>query len=130
MNDRGEIILIKLDIVKTRLQSQLTTQHATHMNGHNGWMTFKNIVKTQGFKGLYSGLIPNLIGVTPEKAIKLAVNDLMRLHLSKSSKMYPNGFKSDQLPLHLGMLAGLTAGTTQVVATNPMEIVKIHLQME
>lgn len=28
--------------------------------------------------GLYRGLVPQLIGVAPEKAIKLTVNDLVR----------------------------------------------------
>lgn len=38
----------------------------------------RTIVRVEGVRGLYQGLIPNLIGVTPEKAIKLAVNDLAR----------------------------------------------------
>lgn len=33
---------------------------------------FKTIVRTEGgVRALYRGLVPNLIGVTPEKAIKL-----------------------------------------------------------
>jgi hypothetical protein len=31
-----------------------------------------------GFRALYRGLGPNLVGVTPEKAIKLAVNEFIR----------------------------------------------------
>lgn len=35
----------------------------------------------------------------------------------------------DKLPAGLGMLAGALAGTAQVIVTNPMETVKIRMQM-
>ena len=40
-----------------------------------------------------------------------------------------NGNNSDQLSIKYGMLSGATAGLCQVVATNPMEIVKIRMQL-
>ena len=36
------------------------------------------VVRHEGVVGLYRGLVPQLVGVAPEKAIKLTVNDLMR----------------------------------------------------
>lgn len=39
---------------------------------------FSKVVKNEGILGLYRGLVPQLIGVAPEKAIKLAMNDLCR----------------------------------------------------
>ena len=39
---------------------------------------FKKIIKSEGPQGLYRGLPANLIGVVPEKAIKLAANDFFR----------------------------------------------------
>jgi len=76
-------------------------------------------------KGFYKGLSANLIGVTPEKAIKLVVNDLSRDFLAKRLKLKD----STQLPPLYGMLAGAMAGTCQVLATNPMEMVKINMQL-
>ena len=65
--------------------------------------------------------------MAPEKAIKLAANDFFRGTLAGlSSKAQGN---PDKLPPGLGMLAGALAGTTQVIATNPMETVKIRMQM-
>ena len=32
----------------------------------------------EGFTGLYRGLVPQLMGVAPEKAIKLTMNDFAR----------------------------------------------------
>ncbi len=36
------------------------------------------MIANEGFFGLYKGLLPQLVGVAPEKAIKLTVNDLLR----------------------------------------------------
>ena len=58
--------------------------------------------------------------VAPEKAIKLTMNDLVRGLLKDS--------KTGQIPLWGEILAGCTAGGSQVLFTNPLEIVKIRLQ--
>lgn len=45
---------------------------------------FNTIVQTEGgYRALYRGLIPNLVGVTPEKAIKLAANEFFREKLER-----------------------------------------------
>ena len=36
------------------------------------------VIRHEGFTGLYRGLVPQLMGVAPEKAIKLTMNDLAR----------------------------------------------------
>ena len=78
------------------------------------------IFQTKGIRGLYSGLGPQLIGVAPEKAIKLTVNDFMRQYFMN---------KSRTIKWYQEILSGATAGACQVVFTNPLEIVKIRLQM-
>lgn len=85
----------------------------------------RTLWRTQGALGFYRGLSAGLLGVTPEKAIKLTVNDLARHHLAGLCSV-PAG---DALPVHLGMLAGGIAGGCQVLATNPMEMVKINMQL-
>ena len=82
---------------------------------------FRTIVRTEGMASMYKGLGANLVGVTPEKAIKLAANDFFREQLTR-----PNG----DLPMHFQMLAGALAGFCQVSATNPMEIVKLRMQLQ
>ncbi|CAB1313598.1 unnamed protein product [Coregonus sp. 'balchen'] len=75
-------------------------------------------VKMEGYFGMYRGAVVNLTLVTPEKAIKLAANDIFRQKLSKDGK----------LPLWGEILAGCGAGTCQVIVTTPMEMLKIQLQ--
>jgi solute carrier family 25 (mitochondrial aspartate/glutamate transporter), member 12/13 len=58
--------------------------------------------------------------VAPEKAIKLAMNDLVRGRMKDP--------KTGALPLPAEILAGMCAGGSQVLFTNPLEIVKIRLQ--
>uniref|UniRef100_A0A673AA02 Solute carrier family 25 member 12 n=1 Tax=Sphaeramia orbicularis TaxID=375764 RepID=A0A673AA02_9TELE len=66
------------------------------------------------------GLLPQLIGVAPEKAIKLTVNDFVRDKFTT---------QDDTIPLAAEILAGGCAGASQVIFTNPLEIVKIRLQV-
>ncbi|KAJ2718546.1 mitochondrial aspartate-glutamate transporter agc1 [Coemansia sp. Benny D115] len=118
----GVSIIFPLDMVKTRLQNQKPVNGKLPYAG--GVDCFRQIVRQGGVKALYRGLIPNLAGVTPEKAIKLAVNDIMRGILAQRA-----GTSVDRLPVQYGALAGATAGLCQVIATNPMEIVKIQMQV-
>ncbi|KAF9977177.1 mitochondrial aspartate-glutamate transporter agc1 [Actinomortierella ambigua] len=81
---------------------------------------FKKVIKNEGVLGLYRGLGPQLVGVAPEKAIKLTMNDLVRkLTTDKDGNI---SFASE-------LLAGGVAGGSQVIFTNPLEIVKIRLQV-
>eukprot|EP01087_Luapelamoeba_hula_P024076 TRINITY_DN9042_c3_g1_i1.p1 TRINITY_DN9042_c3_g1~~TRINITY_DN9042_c3_g1_i1.p1 ORF type:complete len:328 (-),score=54.57 TRINITY_DN9042_c3_g1_i1:31-987(-) len=113
-------IIFPIDIVKTRLQNQVVGANGERKY-KGAWDCFRKTVRAEGYRGLYRGLAPNLVGVTPEKAIKLAVNDEMRRRLEDE-----NGYLS--VPRQI--LAGATAGFCQVSATNPMEIVKIRLQLQ
>ncbi|KAK4536981.1 hypothetical protein CDCA_CDCA10G3006 [Cyanidium caldarium] len=84
---------------------------------------FRSIVRTEGVRGLYRGLSPTLIGVAPEKAIKLSANDYFTAKLREYNRQ-----PGAPLSLWQGMLAGAGAGLCQVVATNPMELLMITMQ--
>lgn len=77
-------------------------------------------MKNEGFPGLYSGLLPQLVGVAPEKAIKLTMNDLVRTLMKNKN--------TNEIAISSEILAGCCAGGSQVLFTNPLEIVKIRLQ--
>jgi len=111
----GTSVAFPLDAVKSRLQNDVARRY----NG-SFLKCFRTVVKEQGFGALYNGLLPNLIGVTPEKGIKLAVNESLREIFTDE-----NG----HIPLYKELLAGALAGFCQVSATNPMEICKIRMQL-
>ncbi|KAJ3276090.1 mitochondrial aspartate-glutamate transporter agc1 [Terramyces sp. JEL0728] len=116
----GAAAVYPIDLVKTRMQNQRSSVVGQVLY-KNGIDCFKKVVKMEGVAGLYSGLIPQLVGVAPEKAIKLTMNDLVRSRLKDD-----NG----KTPLWAEILAGMTAGGSQVLFTNPLEIVKIRLQVQ
>lgn len=114
----GSSIVYPIDIIKTRMQNQKgNSLYSSYPN------CFAKLVKNEGILGLYSGLLPQIIGVAPEKAIKLTLNDLIR---SIGCKNSPNG----DITLPWEILAGSTAGFFQVAVTNPLEVTKIRLQTQ
>ncbi|KAJ1553226.1 mitochondrial aspartate-glutamate transporter agc1, partial [Cladochytrium tenue] len=115
----GATVVYPIDLVKTRMQNQ-RGKVVGELMYRNGWDCFRKVVRNEGARGLYSGLLPQLVGVAPEKAIKLTVNDLVRRSLADPATGRPN--------IYAEILAGCAAGGSQVVFTNPLEIVKIRLQ--
>ncbi|KAG4302805.1 hypothetical protein PCK1_000965, partial [Pneumocystis canis] len=116
----GAIVVYPIDLVKTRVQN-VRTKMVEQMLYKNSFDCVRKVMKNEGILGFYTGLGPQLIGVVPEKAIKLTVNDLVR-DLFKDA----NG----NIKFHWELLAGASAGGCQVVFTNPLEIVKIRLQVQ
>ncbi|POR35048.1 Calcium-binding mitochondrial carrier protein [Tolypocladium paradoxum] len=116
----GAFMVYPIDLVKTRLQNQRGAQPGQRLY-KNSIDCFQKVFRNEGIRGLYSGVLPQLVGVAPEKAIKLTVNDLVRRHFTdKQGKIYWGA----------EVLAGASAGGCQVVFTNPLEIVKIRLQVQ
>jgi len=117
----GATAVYPIDLVKTRMQNQRTGSYIGELMYRNSFDCFKKVIRHEGFTGLYRGLVPQLLGVAPEKAIKLTMNDLARDKLRQ--------FNDGQLPIWAEMVAGGCGGASQVMFTNPLEIVKIRLQV-
>lgn len=110
----GAFMVYPIDLVKTRMQNQRSSR-VGEMLYKNSLDCAKKVIKNEGFKGLYSGVLPQLVGVAPEKAIKLTVNDLVRGHFSS-----PDG----KIRIPHEILAGGTAGACQVVSLHSISCVK------
>ena len=100
----GAFMVYPIDLVKTRMQNQRSSR-VGQLLYKNSWDCAKKVVRNEGFKGLYSGVLPQLVGVAPEKAIKLTVNDLVRGTFTIDGKI--------KIPHEI--LAGASAGACQVV---------------
>ena len=79
------------------------------------------VLRYEGWAGLYRGLSLYLLQMAPEKAIKLATNDFLRDKLSEANHGH--------LSVGQEMVAGACAGLTNVVFFNPLEMIKIRLQV-
>ena len=102
----GAFVVYPIDLAKTRMQNQ-RSQRVGEKLYNNSLDCARKVVRNEGFRGLYSGVVPQLIGVAPEKAIKLTVNDLIRGHYSDK--------QSGKIWWPHEILAGGTAGACQVV---------------
>lgn len=132
----GATVVYPIDLVKTRMQNQrklraaLPAGEAPKILYKNGLDCFSKVVKAEGFVGLYRGLVPQLIGVAPEKAIKLVVNDFLRTFFTNQAKKKGSKTAPGEISLIQEIISGGCAGGAQVIFTNPLEIVKIRLQMQ
>ncbi|EAS33681.3 mitochondrial carrier protein [Coccidioides immitis RS] len=117
----GAFMVYPIDLVKTRMQNQRSARVGEKLY-NNSVDCARKVIRNEGVLGLYSGVLPQLIGVAPEKAIKLTVNDLVRGTFTEK--------KTGNIWWPYELLAGGTAGACQVVFTNPLEIVKIRLQVQ
>lgn len=70
----GATAVYPIDLVKTRMQNQRSGSFIGELMYRNSFDCFKKVVRHEGILGLYRGLIPQLMGVAPEKAIKLTVS--------------------------------------------------------
>jgi solute carrier family 25 (mitochondrial aspartate/glutamate transporter), member 12/13 len=102
----GAFMVYPIDLVKTRMQNQRST--AGHMMYKNSIDCARKVFLNEGFRGFYSGVGPQMIGVAPEKAIKLTVNDLVRGKMTNK--------ESGKIWFGWEILAGGTAGGCQVVS--------------
>uniref|UniRef100_A0A5K3ESC5 Mitochondrial aspartate/glutamate carrier protein n=1 Tax=Mesocestoides corti TaxID=53468 RepID=A0A5K3ESC5_MESCO len=121
----GAAVVYPIDLVKTRMQNQrtlLSKQGNPKVQPvySSGFDCFCKVLRFEGARKLYCGLLPQLIGVAPEKAIKLTVNDFL-----KDRFRVPLG----HLSLKAEVIAGGCAGASQTIFTNPVEVVKIRLQV-
>ena len=79
------------------------------------------MLRGKGLIGLYCSLPPYLLGIAPEKAIKLSVNNLLQESFSSSFTSNANS----ELALPLLVLAGGATTACLVLVTNLFKIIKI-----
>ena len=111
----GAFVCYPIDLVKTNLQTAI----GRAKYGKNSLQCALDIIQTSGPLALYRGVVVQIIGIAPEKTIKLFVNDAMRTFLST---------QFGSLSLVGEILAGGTAGLCQDLITCPLEAVKTHIQ--
>ena len=102
----GAFMVYPIDLIKTRMQNQRSTRPGERLY-LNSIDCFRKVIRNEGFRGLYSGVLPQLVGVAPEKAIKLTVNDIIRTRFTDK--------ETGVISRVAEILAGGSAGACQVV---------------
>lgn len=138
-----------LDVLKTRLQSdfyktQLETLRASKparapssnnlvnltrtagMHFSETFQILRSIHVHEGWRALFKGLGPNLIGVVPARAINFYVYGNGKRILSD----YFGYRTAEQTPMGIHLAAASIAGIATGTATNPIWLVKTRLQLD
>ncbi|XP_037927440.1 mitochondrial glutamate carrier 1-like [Teleopsis dalmanni] len=109
-----------LDLLVTRLQSQQVHPDGTKM--YNGMIDcIYKTYKSEKLLGLYRGYLVSVMFTAWEKAIFLTSNDFFCDWFIKKNIFHDLTFTNQ-------VVSGAIAGASQVVVTNPMELIKIKMQ--
>ncbi|KAL0016367.1 hypothetical protein SO802_003436 [Lithocarpus litseifolius] len=93
-------------------------------SGHSTAEVFNDIMKTDGWQGLFRGNLVNVIRVAPSKAIELFAYDTVNKNLS------PKPGEQPKLPIPASLVAGACAGVSSTICTYPLELLKTRLTIE
>lgn len=93
-------------------------------SGHSSTEVFDNIMKTEGWTGLFRGNFVNVIRVAPSKAVELFAYDTVNKNLSSKPGEQP------KIPIPASLVAGACAGVSSTLLTYPLELVKTRLTIQ
>ncbi|CAH0473828.1 unnamed protein product [Peronospora belbahrii] len=106
----GIVAVYPVDVIKTRMQNSRVATSAIQ--------TLTTIFRTEGVGSFYKGLGPQLIGTIPDKAVSLATREFVKSFFDK-----PNEFKAS-------LTSAAVSGVFQSVVMNPVEVVKVRMQLD
>ncbi|EMG50809.1 Mitochondrial carrier protein RIM2 [Candida maltosa Xu316] len=141
----GSIVTCPLDVVKTRLQSDVyhTMYNKVPKSQNPIIQIFQHLKETgsvirgmyvsEGTSSLFKGLGPNLVGVIPARSINFFTYGATKEFLVQnfSSVKNPDDLKNghgEETWMHL--VSGINAGFVTSTATNPIWLIKTRLQLD
>ncbi|XP_018418922.1 PREDICTED: mitochondrial brown fat uncoupling protein 1 isoform X2 [Nanorana parkeri] len=121
----ADLFTFPLDTAKVRLQIQGESAVAGVANGirYKGvFGTISTIIKTEGPKSLYNGLVAGLQRQMSFASIRIGLYDTVKL-------FYTNG-KESKSGIGSRILAGCTTGALAVTIAQPTDVVKVRFQAQ
>lgn len=108
------------DVVKVRLQAQNRNTEATGKVRYNGTLDcYKKIIAADGVKGLWIGIVPNIMRNSVINAAEIASYDQYKQMFLQYTRM------PDDMRLHF--LCGFMAGFTATCIGSPFDVIKTRM---
>ncbi|KVI06005.1 Mitochondrial carrier domain-containing protein [Cynara cardunculus var. scolymus] len=116
------LMLSPIELIKIRLQLQTRVQHDHIERGPLS--VAKNILRTEGWRGLYRGLTITALRDAPSHGFYFWTYEFMR------EKLHPGCRTSGQESFNTMLVAGGLAGVASWVCCYPLDVVKTRLQAQ
>ncbi|CAL4956429.1 unnamed protein product [Urochloa decumbens] len=120
-------VLCPLDVIKTRLQVYGLPSNLSSGTAPPGRVIisgFQQILKNEGFPGLYRGLSPTIVALFPTWAVTFSVYNHVK------GLLHSEDGNNCELSVQANVLAASCAGIATATATNPLWVVKTRLQTQ
>ncbi|XP_022257014.1 solute carrier family 25 member 38-like [Limulus polyphemus] len=108
-------ILLPFTVIKTRYESGVYTYGSV-------FQALRIIHATEGFKGLFSGLIPTLLRDAPYSGIYL-------MFYTQTKKHIPESWRDGIIQVPTVFLCGTFSGIMASIFTQPSDVIKTHMQL-
>nr|XP_043628482.1 adenine nucleotide transporter BT1, chloroplastic/mitochondrial-like [Erigeron canadensis]XP_043628483.1 adenine nucleotide transporter BT1, chloroplastic/mitochondrial-like [Erigeron canadensis] len=92
--------------------------------GHSSTEVFQDIMKTEGWTGLFRGNLVNVLRVAPSKAIELFAYETVKKSLA------PKPGEQVKLRVPESFVAGAVAGISSTICMYPLELLKTRLTVQ
>ncbi|KAF8175391.1 mitochondrial FAD carrier protein [Pholiota molesta] len=107
-----------LDLLKVQLQ--VTTKNPTGGIGRHIWTSLRDIQQTQGWRGLYRGLIPNIAGNASSWGLYFLFYNMLKKRAS-------GGDITKTLSAPEYLICSAQASAVTAVITNPLWLVRVRM---
>lgn len=138
------VLFVPVDVIKERLQVQTTTRTAatsTATTAYKGsWDALRTILRTEGASGLYRGFGITLLSFGPFSALYFSFYESLKGAYMKRAESLTRTQQAleqtqmegqtEQMPFMVSLLMSATAGSAASVITNPLDLVKLRIQIE
>lgn len=114
----GMSIATPFDVIRTRFIAQ--DHHSGYRNMHEA---FTSMIRNEGFRGLFRGLVPGVVAIAPNAAIQFGTYNFL---VERYAKFMQIDQASGKIVLMMGMISGIIAKT----CIYPLDLTKKRLQIQ
>ncbi len=109
------VLTYPLDFLRARITIQNTASEGL-------WHSARSVVRVEGLRGLYRGMLPSILGSVPYVGIDFAVYDTLKRHIPRK--------EDGTLPTVHTLAAGALAGSIGQTVAYPIDLVRRRLQVQ